>query len=204
MWLRNRIELVSNLRVVVLASGAGSLFEALAIRADEIGIEIVGLVTDVKVAACDRADTLNIPVTVIPMTVDRIAWDQSLATELRRLNPELIISAGFMKILGQEVLASYMGRIINTHPALLPLFPGAHAVRDALQAGALETGATVHFVDAGIDTGQVIMQQQVTVEPDDTEALLHERIKVLEREILVRVVRDIANGKIMLGDTVHK
>ena len=193
-----------NLRVVVLASGTGTLFEALAIRADEIGIEIVGLVTDAKVAACDRAAALNIPVTVIPMSVDRITWDQSLATELRRLKPELIISAGFMKILGQEVLASYMGRIINTHPALLPLFPGAHAVRDALQAGALETGATVHFVDAGIDTGQIIMQQQVMVEPDDTETLLHERIKVVEREILVRVVRDIANGKIMLGDTVHK
>ena len=193
-----------NLRVVVLASGTGTLFEALAIRADEIGIEIVGLVTDAKVAACDRAAALNIPVTVIPMSVDRITWDQSLATELRRLKPELIISAGFMKILGQEVLASYMGRIINTHPALLPLFPGAHAVRDALQAGVSETGATVHFVDAGIDTGQVIMQQQVMVEPDDTEALLHERIKVVEREILVRVVRDIANGKIMLGDTVHK
>lgn len=204
MWLRNRIELVSNLRVVVLASGAGTLFEALAIRAGEIGIEIVGLVTDGKVAACDRAAALNIPVTVIPMSVDRIAWDQSLATELRRLKPELIISAGFMKILGQEVLASYIGRIINTHPALLPLFPGAHAVRDALQAGVSETGATVHFVDAGIDTGQVITQQQVMVEPDDTEALLHERIKVVEREILVRVVRDIANGKIMLGDTVHK
>ena len=193
-----------NLRVVVLASGAGTLFEALAIRADEIGIEIIGLVTDAKVAACDRAAALNIPVTVIPMTVDRIAWDQSLATELRSLQPELIVSAGFMKILGQEVLASYMGRIINTHPALLPLFPGAHAVRDALQAGVSETGATVHFVDAGIDTGQVIMQQQVMVEPDDTEVLLHERIKVVEREILVRVVRDIANGKIMLGDTVHK
>ena len=193
-----------NLRVVVLASGAGTLFEALAIRADEIGIEIVGLVTDAKVAACDRAAALNIPVTVIPMSVDRIAWDQSLATELRRLKPELIISAGFMKILGQEVLTSYMGRVINTHPALLPLFPGAHAVRDALQARVSETGATVHFVDSGIDTGQVIMQQQVTVEPDDTEALLHERIKVVEREILVRVVRDIANGKIMLGDTVHK
>ena len=204
MWLRNRIELVSNLRVVVLASGAGTLFEALAIRADEIGIEIVGMVTDAKVAACDRAAALNIPVTVLPMSVDRIAWDQSLATELRRLKPELIISAGFMKILGQEVLASYIGRIINTHPALLPLFPGAHAVRDALQAGVSETGATVHFVDAGIDTGQVILQQQVMVEPDDTEALLHERIKVVERELLVRVVRDIANGKIMLGDTVHK
>lgn len=193
-----------NLRVVVLASGAGTLFEALAIRANDIKIEIVGLVTDAEVAACDRAAALNIPVTVIPMSVDRIAWDLSLATELRRLQPELIVSAGFMKILGKEVLASYMGRIINTHPALLPLFPGAHAVRDALQAGVLETGATVHFVDAGIDTGSIIMQQQVMVEPDDTVALLHERIKVVEREILVRVVRDIANGKIMLGDTVHK
>lgn len=193
-----------NLRVVVLASGAGTLFEALAIRANDIEIEIVGLVTDAEVAACDRAAALNIPVTVIPMSVDRIAWDLSLATELRRLQPELIVSAGFMKILGQEVLASYLGRIINTHPALLPRFPGAHAVRDALQAGVLETGATVHFVDAGIDTGSIIMQQQVMVEPDDTEALLHERIKVVEREILVRVVRDIANGKIMLGDTVHK
>jgi phosphoribosylglycinamide formyltransferase-1 len=195
---------VPNLRVVVLASGAGTLFEALAIRADEIGIEIVGLVTDAKVTACDRAVALNIPVTVVPMSVDRISWDQALATELRRLQPELIISAGFMKILGKEVLASYVGRIINTHPALLPLFPGAHAVRDALQAGVSETGATVHFVDAGIDTGQIIVQQQVMVEPNDTEALLHERIKVVEREILVRVVRDIANGKIMLGDTVHK
>jgi phosphoribosylglycinamide formyltransferase 1 len=195
---------VPNLRVVVLASGAGTLFEALAIRANDIEIEIVGLVTDAEVAACDRAAALNIPVTVIPTSVDRIAWDLSLATELRRLKPELIVSAGFMKILGQEVLTSYMGRIINTHPALLPLFPGAHAVRDALQAGVLETGATVHFVDAGIDTGPIIMQQQVMVEPDDTEALLHERIKVVEREILVRVVRDIANGKIMLGDTVHK
>lgn len=193
-----------NLRVVVLASGAGTLFEALAIRANDIEIEIVGLVTDAEVAACDRAAALYIPVTVIPMSVDRIAWDLSLATELRRLQPELIVSAGFMKILGQEVLASYLGRIINTHPALLPRFPGAHAVRDALQAGVLETGATVHFVDAGIDTGSIIMQQQVMVEPDDTEALLHERIKVVEREILVRVVRDIANGKIMLGDTVHK
>lgn len=193
-----------NLRVVVLASGAGTLFEALAIRADEIGIEIIGLVTDAKVAACDRAAALNIPVTVIPMSVDRIAWDHCLATELRRLKPELIISAGFMKILGKEVLASFVGRIINTHPALLPLFPGAHAVRDALQAGVLKTGATVHFVDAGIDTGKIIMQQQVMVEPDDDEALLHERIKVVEREMLMRVVRDIANGKIVLGDTVHK
>ena len=192
------------LRVVVLASGAGTLFEALAHRADEIGVEIIGLISDAKVAACERAISLGIPVTVIPVSIDRSMWDQTLATELSRLKPELIVSAGFMKILGPKVLENYLGRIINTHPALLPLFPGAHAVRDALEAGVSVTGATVHFVDEGIDTGQIITSQQVMVEPDDTEALLHERIKVVERELLIAVVRDIASGKIEFGDVVHK
>lgn len=192
------------LRVVVLASGAGTLFEALAHHGDEIGVEIVGLISDANVAACDRAISLNIPVTVLPMSVDRSSWDQTLATELRRLQPDLIVSAGFMRILGPKVLENYVGRIINTHPALLPLFPGAHAVRDSLAAGVNVTGATVHFVDAGIDTGQIIISQQVMVEPDDSEALLHERIKVVERELLITVVRDIANGKIKFGDVVHK
>ena len=192
------------LRVVVLASGAGTLFEALAHRTDEIGVEIVGLICDAQVGACERAISLGIPVTVLPISVDRAIWDQTLATELSRLQPELIVSAGFMKILGPKVLANHLGRIINTHPALLPLFPGAHAVRDALEAGVTVTGATVHFVDEGIDTGQIITSQQVMVEPDDTEALLHERIKVVERELLITVVRDIANGKIEFGDVVHK
>ena len=193
-----------NLRVVVLASGTGTLFEALAHRAAEIGVEIVGLISDAQVGVCERAISLGIPVTVLPMSVDRAIWDQTLATELSRLKPELIVSAGFMKILGPKVLENHLGRIINTHPALLPLFPGAHAVRDALAAGATVTGATVHFVDEGVDTGQIITSQQVMVEPDDTEALLHERIKVVERELLVTVVRDIANGKIEFGDVVHK
>ena len=192
------------LRVVVLASGAGTLFEALAHRADEIGVEIVGLIADAQVGACERAISLGIPVTVLPMSVDRSIWDQTLATELSRLQPELIVSAGFMKILGPKVLENHLGRIINTHPALLPLFPGAHAVRDALEAGVTVTGATVHFVDEGIDTGQIITSQQVMVEPDDTEALLHERIKVVERELLIAVVREIASGKIEFGDVVHK
>jgi phosphoribosylglycinamide formyltransferase-1 len=195
---------VPTLRVVVLASGAGTLFEALAHRADEIGVEIIGLISDAKVAACERAISLGIPVTVLPVSIDRSMWDQTLATELSRLKPELIVSAGFMKILGPKVLENYLGRIINTHPALLPLFPGAHAVRDALEAGVSVTGATVHFVDEGIDTGQIITSQQVMVEPDDTEALLHERIKVVERELLIAVVRDIASGKIEFGDVVHK
>ena len=192
-----------NLRVVVLASGTGTLFEALANRANEIGIEVVGLIADAKVAACERAISLDIPVTVLPMNVDRSTWDERLATELNRLKPELIVSAGFMKILGPKVLENYLGRIINTHPALLPLFPGAHAVRDALKARVTVTGATVHFVDEGIDTGKIITSQQVRVEPDDTEALLHERIKVVERELLIAVVRDFANGNIEFGDVVN-
>lgn len=195
---------MSNLRVVVLASGSGTLFEALANQANEIGIEIVGLVSDNHVAAGDRAASYKIPVTVIKLESDRDSWDKNLASELTRKNPDLIISAGFMKILGPKVLAEFLGKIINTHPAFLPQFPGAHAVRDALQAGVKTTGATIHFVDAGVDTGQIIAQQQVMVKPDDTEATLHERIKVIERELLVNVVRDIAKGNIKFGEAVQK
>ena len=187
-----------NFRVVVLASGTGTLFTALANQADQIGIQIVGLITDSQVPACDRARELSIPVTVVPFLEDRVKWDQNLATELSRLKPALIVSAGFMKILGPVVLRFHQGKIINTHPALLPDFPGAHAVRDALAAGVAETGATIHFVDKGVDTGEVISQARVKVEPDDTQDSLHERIKQTERELLVATVSDIANGKVTM------
>ena len=187
-----------NFRVVVLASGTGTLFTALAKQADQIGIQIVGLVTDAEVPACDRARELGIPVSIVPLLEDRVKWDQNLATEISRLKPSLIVSAGFMKILGPVVLRFYQGRIINTHPALLPSFPGAHAVRDALAAGVSETGSTIHFVDKGVDTGEVIAQARVKVEPSDTEESLHERIKEVERELLVATVSDIAQGKVTL------
>ena len=187
-----------NFRVVVLASGTGTLFTALANHAEKIGIKIVGLVTDAEVPACERARELEIPVTVVPMLDDRVKWDQNLATELSRLKPSLIVSAGFMKILGPVVLRFHQGKIINTHPALLPNFPGAHAVRDALAAGVTETGTTIHFVDSGVDTGEVIVQARVKVEPGDTEDSLHERIKQAERELLVVTVSDIAQGKVAL------
>jgi phosphoribosylglycinamide formyltransferase-1 len=189
---------VPNFRVVVLASGTGTLFTALANQADQIGIQIVGLITDSQVPACDRARELGIPVTVLPFLEDRVKWDQNLATELSRLKPALIVSAGFMKILGPVVLRFHQGKIINTHPALLPNFPGAHAVRDALAAGVSETGATIHFVDKGVDTGEVIAQARVKVEPGDTQNSLHERIKQAERELLVATVSDIAQGKVTL------
>lgn len=187
-----------NFRVVVLASGNGTLFTALAKQADQIGIQIVGLVTDAEVPACDRARELGIPVSIVPLLKDRVKWDQNLATEISRLKPSLIVSAGFMKILGPVVLRFYQGKIINTHPALLPSFPGAHAVRDALAAGVTETGSTIHFVDKGVDTGEVIAQARVKVESSDTEESLHERIKEVERELLVATVSDIAQGKVNL------
>lgn len=187
-----------NFRVVVLASGTGTLFTALAKQADQIGIQIVGLVTDAEVPACDRARELGIPVSIVPLLEERVKWDQNLATEISRLKPSLIVSAGFMKILGPVVLRFYQGKIINTHPALLPSFPGAHAVRDALAAGVSETGSTIHFVDKGVDTGEVIAQARVKVEPSDTEESLHERIKEVERELLVATVSDIAQGKVTL------
>lgn len=189
---------MADFRVVVLASGAGTLFTALANQADQIGIRIVGLITEAQVPACDRADELGIPVTVVPFLEDRVKWDQNLATELSRLKPSLIVSAGFMKILGPVVLRFHQGKIINTHPALLPNFSGAHAVRDALAAGVTETGTTIHFVDKGVDTGEVIAQARVKVEPGDTQDSLHERIKQAERELLVSTVSDIVQGKVTL------
>ena len=187
-----------NFRVVVLASGTGTLFTKLANSANDIGIQIVGLVTDGEVPACERARELNIPVTIVPLLEDRVKWDQNLATEISRLKPSLIVSAGFMKILGPVVLRFHQGKIINTHPALLPAFPGGHAVRDALAAGVLETGATIHFIDKGVDTGEVIAQSVVKVEPGDTEEVLHERIKRIERDLLVATVSDIVQGKVAL------
>ena len=112
--------------------------------------------------------------------------------------PGLVVSAGFMRILGAPFLARYAGRVINTHPALLPAFPGAHAVRDALAYGVRVTGCTVHVVDAGVDTGPIVDQRAVPVEPGDDEALLHERIKTVERELLVDVVGRIARGGLVV------
>ena len=122
---------------------------------------------------------------------DRGAWDRALAAAIAAHRPDLVVSAGFMKIVGPAVLEAFGGRLINTHPALLPAFPGAHAVRDALAAGATVTGATVHVVDAGVDTGPVLAQREVPVRPGDDEAALHERIKAVERELLVETVAQL-------------
>jgi phosphoribosylglycinamide formyltransferase-1 len=187
---------VSNPRVVVLASGTGSLFRSLINARADLGIDIVGLIADSEVPAVDIAREFNIAAFVIPVGADRAKWNTDLVIALRDLDPDLIVSAGFMRVLGSAVVDEFEGRIINTHPALLPLFPGAHGVRDALAAGARVTGTTVHFVDAGVDTGRIIAQAQVAVLDDDTEATLHERIKIEERALLVDVVGQIVQGKV--------
>jgi len=191
---------VSDARVVVLASGSGSLFQALVDSQSDLGIDIVALVVDKDAPAVQRAQSADISVIEVPMLRDRDQWDQVMESVLTDLAADLVVSAGFMRVLGTNVVNAFTGRLINTHPALLPDFPGAHAVRDALAAGATKTGTTVHFVDAGVDTGPVIAQSEVEILPADTEESLHERIKVVERELLVETVRNIVNKKVSLVD----
>jgi phosphoribosylglycinamide formyltransferase-1 len=178
--------------VAVLLSGTGSLCEALLSATDGAGypaaVVVVG--ADRSAPGLDHARRRGLPTFICALAEhpDRAAWDRTLAAELAAHEPDLVVSAGFMKLVGPAVLERFGGRLINTHPALLPAFPGAHAVRDALAAGVPTTGATVHVVDAGLDTGPVLAQREVQVHPDDDEARLHERIKTVERELLVETV----------------
>jgi phosphoribosylglycinamide formyltransferase 1 len=186
-------------RVVVLLSGAGTLCAALLSAAAEPTsvLAVVAVGSDRPGApGLAHARTAGVPtfVTAVGAYPDRAAWDRALAAELAVHRPDWVVCAGFMKLLGPAVLAAFPGRVVNSHPALLPRFPGAHAVRDALAAGVTTTGATVHLVDAGLDTGPVLAQRSVPVLPGDDEARLHERIKTVERELLVRTVADLATG----------
>jgi len=179
--------------IVVLASGSGTLAQAIfdASTADK-DFTVAALITDKPNAAVvGRAHAAGISVVTLPVGdyPDRADWDAALAQVLDEVSPALVVSAGFMRILGAEVLARYAGCIINSHPSLLPLFPGAHAVRDALAAGVTETGTTVHLVDAGMDTGEVLAQVTEPIAPGDTEESLHERIKAHERHLIVAVLR---------------
>jgi formyltetrahydrofolate-dependent phosphoribosylglycinamide formyltransferase len=188
----------------VLVSGSGTLLQAVldasanpayparvvAVGADRAGIE--GLA---------RAERAGLPafVTRLGDHPDRDAWDKALTDAVAAYEPDLVVSAGFMKILGETFLDRFAGRVVNTHPALLPAFPGAQAVTDAVAHGVKVTGATVHLVDAGVDTGPIIAQQAVTVAPGEDAGTLHERIKVVERRLLVDVIALMARE----GYTVH-
>ncbi len=180
-------------RLVVLVSGAGTNLQALleAAADDAYGAEIVAVGADREgIAGLERAGQAGIPVFICRVKdyPDRAAWDEALTSECARFGPDLVISAGFMKLVGSAFLGAFGGRFINTHPALLPAFPGMHGVRDALDYGVKVTGCTVFMVDAGTDTGPVIAQAPVSVRDDDDEAALHERTKVAERSLLVSTV----------------
>jgi phosphoribosylglycinamide formyltransferase-1 len=182
-------------RVVVLASGTGSLLRSLL---DATGGDypawIVAVGVDRDCPAVDIATAASVPTYTVRMRdyPDRDKWDVAITEATAAHEPDLIVSAGFMKILGPRFLSRFMGRIINTHPALLPAFPGAHAVSEALAYGVKVTGCSVHLVDAGTDTGPILAQEAVPVLDDDDEATLHERIKVVERRLLVDVLEALA------------
>ena len=184
------------LRLVVLVSGSGSNLQALIDAAAEPGapfrVVAVGADRD-GTLGLERAVGNGIPTFVcrVPDYTTRADWDDALARLISDAAPDLVVSAGFMKVLGPTVLARH--RVINTHPALLPSFPGAHGVRDALEHGVKVTGCTVFEVDAGVDSGRIIDQVAVRVADDDTTDSLHERIKVAERTLLVDVINRLAS-----------
>ncbi|MUL77863.1 phosphoribosylglycinamide formyltransferase [Mycolicibacterium sp. CBMA 226] len=182
-------------RLVVLASGTGSLLESvLAAAVGDYPARVVAVGADrdcraLQIGAAAGAATFTTRLRDHP---DRAAWDAALSDAAAAHQPDLVVSAGFMKILGPTFLARFQGRVLNTHPALLPSFPGAHAVAEALAYGVRVTGSTVHLVDAGTDTGPILAQEPVEVRDDDDESSLHERIKVVERRLLVDVIAAVA------------
>ncbi|WP_330278305.1 phosphoribosylglycinamide formyltransferase [Lentzea sp. NBC_00516] len=191
--MSTELRLPTPARVVVLVSGSGTLMQAL-LDAD-LPIEVVAVGADREnIEGLKRAERAGVPHFAVKLRdhADRTAWDTALTEAVASYEPDLVVSAGFMKIIGEQFLARFGGRMINTHPALLPAFPGAHGVRDALAYGVHVTGSTVHLVDAGVDTGPILAQEAVVVEPGDTEETLHERIKVVERRLLVETVGRLA------------
>jgi phosphoribosylglycinamide formyltransferase-1 len=182
-------------RLVVLASGAGSLLSSLlAAAVGDYPARVVAVGADRDCLATEIAATASLPTFTVRLSdyPTRDAWDAAITAATDAHSPDLIVSAGFMKILGPQYLSRYCGRILNTHPTLLPAFPGARGVAEALAYGVKITGCTVHLVDAGMDTGPILAQQSVAVLDGDTEETLHERIKVTERQLLVDVVAAIA------------
>ena len=188
-------------RVVVLASGTGSLLASLiAAAVDDYPARVVAVGFDRDCPAAEIAAAASVPNFTVRLAdyPNRDAWDAAITDATAAHSPDLVVSAGFMKILGPQFLSRFTRRIVNTHPALLPAFPGAHGVADALAYGVKVTGCTVHLVDAGTDTGPILAQQSVPVLDGDDEETLHERIKVTERQLLVEVVAAIATRGVTL------
>lgn len=191
------------LTVAVLISGAGSNLRALleAARHPDFPARIVVVGADRDADGLAHAEEFGIPSFSVPFRAfaTRDEWGEELGRQLEVWSPDLIVLSGLMRLLPASLVARYSPHIINTHPAYLPEFPGAHGVRDALASGVTETGASVIVVDDGVDSGPILAQERVPVHPGDTEHSLHERIKPVERRLLIDVVRGIATGGIDLN-----
>lgn len=188
------------LRLLVLVSGSGTLLQALldAQASGHLAAEVVAVGADrTGIEGLARARRAGVPTFTVRLGdfAERTEWDAALTDASAAFEPDLVVSAGFMKLCGPLFLDRFAGRFVNTHPALLPSFPGAHGVRDALAHGVKVTGCTIFEVDAGVDTGRIIDQAAVRVEPGDTEESLHERIKVAERALLVDTVNALAASR---------
>lgn len=190
------------LTVAVLISGTGSNLRALLEAAAQPGFpaRIVAVGADRLAEGLAHAEAYGVPAFTVPYASfdSRAQWGRELLSQLTVWQPDLIVLSGLMRLLPAEVVAAYTPRIINTHPAYLPEFPGAHGVRDALTAGASQTGASVIVVDDGVDTGPILARERVPVLSGDTESSLHNRIKPVERRLLIDIVRRIATGDIDL------
>lgn len=192
------------LSIVVLISGGGSNLRALLETASdaEFPARVVAVGADREADGLDHAEEFGIPSFTVPFTSydTRDAWGDALLEQILLWEPDLVILSGFMRLVPSRVVDALSPHLINTHPAFLPEFPGAHGVRDALAAGATQTGASLIVVDNGVDAGPIISQERVAIEPGDSEASLHERIKPVERRLLIDAVLDIANGHIDLKE----
>ncbi|MDQ5814677.1 MAG: phosphoribosylglycinamide formyltransferase [Actinomycetota bacterium] len=179
---------MSHRRIVVLISGSGSNMQALveACRAEVVPGAVVAVGADRDCSGLQRARDLGIETFLMSPKEwpDRDAWSEALRDEVAHHRPDLVVSAGFMRILAPVFVDGFSGRLINLHPSLLPDFPGAHAVRDALEAGVRVTGSTVHYVDHLVDHGPILLQEKVEVHDGDTEDTLHARIKEAEHRLL--------------------
>lgn len=192
------------LSLVVLISGGGSNLRALldASQDAEFPARVVAVGADRDADGFAHAEEYGIPTFSVAMSnfADRDAWAAELLAQVRSWNADLVVLSGFMKLLPPDFVAALSPYLINTHPAYLPEFPGAHGVRDALAAGAIQTGASVIVVDNGVDSGPIISQERIPIEPGDTEASLHDRIKPVERRLLIQAILDIANSAIDLKE----